>query len=407
MYRSEALLRAWADRDVENARRARQSIIGTQNGRKATQARLDGLLDPAFIDRKARAEDQLRQLMRKDQRLKSADRAYDQIASLLEDSATESTAARMWEGGEAFGTRLFQIARTLVRAAAENEKPDGARLPEYQESGRPSLEHMLFSKQPFYRDLETLRLGDSLTIMCAKLGVAHPLVRQILDGASPRARAAEWIHATKLDSVEERRRLYEGGTTAINQSEDPLIRLALAVDPEARTWRTKGDATSEAISRAHGRIADARFAIEGDSVYPDATGTLRLSYGVVLGAEGPEGFPAFTTLQTMLERHQHQGSVAPFDLTPQWLERAAAIPPQTRLNFVSTHDITGGNSGSPVVNRAGELVGLIFDSNAPGLVSDFGFNNTLGRAISVHPAAMLALLRHIHQADRLLKELGR
>jgi hypothetical protein len=406
MYRVEALLRAWSDRDLENARRAKQSLVGTQNGRKASQARLDGLLDPEFMDRKRESEKALRGVMRADERWRAADEAHDEIARLLGEGAEISVRERMWEGGEAFGTRFFGMARTLVRVAEESGKPDGERLPEYQESGRDSLEHGLFSERPIHLDFETLWLGDSLTVMCGKLGVDDPLVKKVLDGKSPRERAVEWVQGTELGDVKVRRRLYEGGMKAIRESRDPLIRLALLVDGEARKWREKGDAISEGISQAHRKIAEARFAMEGDAVYPDANFTLRLSYGLVRGYPDPDGVAAFTTFQGMQERHEGQKGIAPFDLSDEWKEKAGAIDGGVRLNFVSDHDITGGNSGSPMVNRDGELVGLIFDSNAPGLVSDFGYNGGRGRAVSVHPAGMLAVMRSVYQTERLLKELG-
>ena len=406
MYRSEALLRAWSDRDVENARRARQSLIGTQNGRKAAQARLDGLLDPVFMDRKRDEERALRRLMRADGRWHSADEAFDEIESLLDESAESSIRERMWEGGEAFGTRLFRMARTLVRVADESAKPDGERLPEYQEAGRASLEHGLFSEAPVHRDLETLWLGDSLTVMCAELGVDDPLVVKLLDGKGPRERAAEWVDGTELVDAGVRRRLYSGGAEAIRASRDPMILAALRVDEEARKWRAESDAVSERVSQAHQKIAEARFALEGDAVFPDANSTLRLSYGVVKGYGDPDGVPPFTTFKGMKHRHDRQGGVAPFDLSDEWKEKASVLDPKVRLNFVSDHDITGGNSGSPVVNRRGELVGLIFDSNAHGLVSDFGYNGVRGRAVSVHPAGMLAVMRTVYQTERLLKELG-
>jgi len=405
-YRTEAILRAWSDRDVENARRAKQSIVGTQNGRKASQARLDGLLDPAFMASRAAAEETLRQRLRADPRWQSADAAFDEIAAALDSDSPRALRERMLEGGEGFGTRLFGTARTLVRAAAEAPTPNGERLPEFRDSSRTSLEHRLFSEEPFHQDLEILRLTDSLTILCAKLGVTDPLVAKILDGKPPATRAADLIRGSRLTDPAERRKLYDGGQAAIDASQDPMILLARLIDAEARALRATSEEASEIIAQAHQRIAEARFAIEGDSVYPDATFSLRLSFGVIHGYPDPDGVPPFTTFGSMMQRHQHQGGLPPYDLSDEWHANAAALNPGTRLNFVSTHDITGGNSGSLVVNRNGELVGLIFDTNSHGLVSDFGFNATRGRAVSVHPAAMTEVLRHIHRATHLLTELG-
>jgi len=402
--RTEAVLRAWSDRDRENARRAKGQIIGTQNGRKATAARLDGLLDPELIRRKSDAETALREKLRADEQWRDADQAFDRIAAAVAERRKFSTRLEELEGG--FGG-LFDTARTLLRAADEAPKPDGERLPEFQEANRKSLELALFSPRPVYKDLLTVRLATSLNVLCARLGAEDPTVIAILAGKSPALRAAELIAGTRLEDLDLRRTLYDGGREALAASEDPMIELARTIDAEARALRKKADAIGETITQAHQQIANARFALEGDSTYPDATGSLRLAVGVASGYEETGGrIPFQTTFSGLAERHAAQGGVAPFDLSPQWLERAPALDSGAAVNFVSTNDITGGNSGSPVVNRQGELVGLIFDTNAHGLVSDFSYTELRGRAVSVHPAAILESLRKIYQADRLLQELG-
>jgi hypothetical protein len=314
---------------------------------------------------------------------------------------------RMLEGGEGFGTRLFQIARTLVRAAEETAKPDGERLPEYRQSALASLQHGLFAKTPVHRDLEEVLLADALQSLCGKLGAGDPLAVRILAGKPPRERAAELIAGTKLDQVAVRRELYRGGRETVAACRDPMILLARLVDEEARALRGKADEAAETIAQAHRRIAEARFALEGDAWYPDANSTLRLSYGTIKGDADSRDSPPFTTFLGLEQRHRQQGGVAPFDLPAGWQKRAGGIDPGVRLNFISTHDITGGNSGSPMVNRQGELVGLVFDSNAPGLVSDFAHDGARGRAVSVHPAAMIEALRVIYQAQRIIDELQR
>jgi hypothetical protein len=398
IFRSEALLRAWSDRDAENARRAKGSIVGTQNGRKAIMARLDGLLDPALMQAKIAEEEKLRA---------TAGDALDRIAAGEKESALHGLRLSMLEGGDAFGSSLFGIARTLVRAADEAEKPEGERLEEYRESARASLELDLFSPEPIYKDLETLRMANALTFLCAKLGADDPTTRFILASRSPQDRAAELVHGTRLDDPAVRRALYDGKRSAIQASQDPMILLARAVDHEARELREKADARSADAAIAFREIAAARFQLMGDRSYPDATFSLRLSYGVVKGyTDAEETVPAWTTFASMASRSEAHGGIAPFDFSPLWSERAAGLDPATPLNFISTNDITGGNSGSPVVNRAGELVGLIFDTNAPGLVSDFAYTEAKGRAVSVHPAAILESLRVIYRADRVLEELG-
>lgn len=405
IFRNEAMLRAWSDRDRENARRAKGSIIGTQNGRKAIQARLNGLLDPELMKAKAEREAELRAAFLANDAWKGAATAFDRIAEAEEKEQEFAMRLRMLEGGEGFATSLFGIARTLLRAGEEAEKPDGQRLRGYQESSRVSLELDLFSDEPVYKDLETLRLENSLAVLCAKLGADDPTVAAILAGKSPIARAAELIDGTGLEEVATRQKLYEGGKKAVAESNDPMILLARQVDAEARGLRAKAEALDEVIAQAHQEISRARYALEGDSTYPDATFSLRLSYGVVKSYHDRVPVPAMTDFQGLQERHEKLGGIPPFDLSPEWIERAGGLDPKTPLNFVSTNDITGGNSGSPVVNRQGELVGLIFDTNAPGLVSDFAYTETQGRAVSVHPAGMLESLRKIYRAERVLREI--
>jgi hypothetical protein len=406
IFRNETMLRAWSDRDRENARRAKGAIVGTQNGRKAIQARLNGLLDPEFMRRKAERETELRALFRSKDGWKGAESAYERIAEAEEKEREFAMRLRMLEGGEGFGSGLFGIARTLLRAAEEAGKPDGERLRGYQDSSRVSLELDLFSDEPVYKDLELLRLENSLAFLCAKLGAEDPTVVRILGGKSPIERAAELIDGTGLQDVATRRRLYEGGRQAVAASSDPLIALAGMIDAEARELRAKAEALDEVIAQSHQEISRARFELEGDSSYPDATFSLRLSYGVVKGYQDRGEVPAMTDFEGLRLRHEAQGGIPPFNLSEEWLARAGELDPKVPLNFVSTNDITGGNSGSPVVNREGELVGLVFDTNAPGLVSDFAYTEEQGRAVSVHPGGILESLRKIYRAGRVLEELG-
>jgi hypothetical protein len=397
IFRAETLLSAWADRDLENARRAKGMIVGTQNGRKAIMARLDGLLDPALMARKAASESKLRE---------TTPAAFARIEAAEKDAHDYQVRLRLLEGGDGFGSGLFGTARTLLRAADETPKPEGERLEEFTQASRPSLELDLFSTEPIYKNLETLRMANALTFLCAKLGATDPTVQSILAGKSPDTRAAELIQGTALEDVAVRRKLYDGGRDAIGASDDPLIKLAKLIDSEARKLRQRAEATEEVISQAHREIAAARFARDGDSAYPDATFSLRLSYGVVKGyADGKDTVPAQTTFAGMRERSEAQGAIAPFDFSDEWKEQAAKLDPKTPLNFISSNDITGGNSGSPVVNRDGDLVGLIFDSNGPGLVSDFFYTEEKGRAVSVHPAGIEEAMRVIYHADRVLAEL--
>ena len=269
-----------------------------------------------------------------------------------------------------------------------------------------SLELGLFSGEPIYRNMEIVKLTNSLTFLCSKLGIEDPVVAAIMAGKSPHDSATELVTGSHLGDVALRRELYKGGKEAVAASKDPMIELARLIDPEARVLRTKSEAENEEVSQAHEKIATARFALEGDTTYPDATFSLRLSYGVVKGyQDGPTTIPAETTLGGLFERAKAQENVPPFNLPVTWEKAKAKVDLKKPFNFVSTNDITGGNSGSPVVNQKGELVGLIFDSNAPGLILNFGYSEVSGRAVSVHTAGMLEALKNIYDAKRVLDEI--
>jgi hypothetical protein len=408
IYRAEALLEAWASRDRENRRRATGAITGIRNGRKAILAGLDGLLDPSFMNAKEESERKLREVFRAKPEWREADQAFDTIASALAENEPRELRGRMLEGGDAFATNFFDIARTLVRAADEFAKPNPERFREFQDAGKTSLELELFSDEPLYRDMETVKLANSLMVLCAKLGAADPLVAKIMDGKPPQERAAGLIAGTKLDDIALRKSLYEGGRNAVDASSDPMILLARLVDDDARALRKSYEAMLETISQSHEKIAAARFAVEGDSTYPDATFSLRLAYGTVKGyQENGIGVPWATTLGGLFERSELQGNTPPFDLPLPWSHAKDKINRKAPYNFVCTADITGGNSGSPVVNKQGELVGLIFDSNAPGLKLGYGYKEGNGRAVSVHAAGMLEALDTIYGAKRVLAEIVR
>jgi hypothetical protein len=406
-YRSEVILSAWAARDKENHRRAIGMITGVQNGRKNSQARLEGLLDPAFMDHKAKDEQAFRAKLAKSAEWKSADEGFAKIAQTQKDADALNDRDRMLESGEAFSSTLYAKARTLLRAGVETPKPEGERLREFQSQSRASMELGLFSEEPVYKDLEVLRLTNSLTLLCEKAGVSDPLVVQIMAGKAPHERALELIEGTTLEKVEVRRALYDGGSKAVDASKDPLILLAKLVDEPARAFRKQSDAIGEASVQAHQKIAQAQLALNADTIYPDATGTLRLAYGVVKGYQsGKTAISWDTTFTGLYERSQSQDGVPPFDLSPVWSGKQKDLKLETPFNFVSTADITGGNSGSPIVNRAGELVGLVFDGNYESLVMGFGYTEVQARCVAVHSAGMLEALKSIYHADWLIQEIA-
>ena len=267
----------------------------------------------------------------------------------------------------------------------------------------------LYSTAPIHDDLELVKLTDSLGYLTEQLGGDNPIVKKILAGKGPAARAAELLTGTKLIDVAERKRLATGGKAAIAASNDPLIKLAAQVDPEARAVRKKfEEQVTEVERQAYAQIARALFEIEGPSRYPDATFTLRLSFGTVKGyQENGQSIPAVTTMGGAFEHANKHGNVAPWALPQSWHKHKNDIDLKTPFNFVSTCDIIGGNSGSPVINRAGEFVGIIFDGNIQSLVGDFIFDETQNRAVSVHSASILESIKKIYGAESLAAELGK
>jgi hypothetical protein len=314
----------------------------------------------------------------------------------------------MWEAGAGFNCELFNYARFLLRAAEEREKPNSERLREYTASSLPSLEVQMLSDEKIYDDYETLKLADGLTYLCEEIGVNHPLVKKILTGKSPQERAYELVKGSKLKDLEVRKKLYEGGKKAVDEADDTMIALAKVVDAEARKWRKQVDTEIEEPRRqAYAEIAKVKYAVEGDSTYPDATFTLRLAFGVVKGyEENGKKVPALTTFAGLYERSADHNNRDPFELPERWRAKKDKLDLKTPFNFVCTADIIGGNSGSPVVNKKGELVGIIFDGNIQSLVLDFIYTEEQGRALAVHSRGILEALSKVYEATELVDEIS-
>jgi hypothetical protein len=332
--------------------------------------------------------------------------AYDKISDATKTLAAQATRQAALEDAHGFNCESFSIARTLLRAGDERPKPNGERLREFSDSRRASLELGLFSEKPIYTDLEILTLADSLTFLVGQLGVSDPLVQRVLDGKPPRERAVNLINSTKVRDVAFRKRLYEGGTNAVSEVNDPMIELARFVDTEARALRKVSDEQDEAKQQAHAAISRARNALFGNAGYPDATSTLRLSFGTIKGyEEDGKLVTAFTTFAGLYERAREMKNRPPFDLPALWEKSQSRLDLTTPLNFVNTCDAAGGNSGSPVVNRAGEFVGILFDGNLQGIPWDYAFTDKQGRSISVDSAAILEALKEVYGTKELAREL--
>jgi hypothetical protein len=408
LRRREIMLQNYGERSLENARRAEDELFGVQNSRKAYLGMQGGLQDPQFFARKVEEENKLRAAVNASPELKSKyGDAWDQIAATVKAYDAIYQEHRIWEGAQGFHSEVFGIARALVRYAAESKKPNAERLREFNEAGIESFKQELFSEAPIYNDLETAKLADSLGLMVEVVGASNPLVQKVLNDKSPQERASELIRGSKLASIDERKRLFEGGQAAIDASNDPMIQLAKLVDPRARELRKiREEKVDEPRKQAYGKIAQARFAVYGSSQYPDATFTLRLAFGTAKGfQENGKQIPWTTTIGGTFAHSADHGYKEPFALPESWKSKRDNLKLDTPFNFVSTADIIGGNSGSPVVNRDGEVVGLIFDGNIQSLVLDYAYSEDQARAVSVHSAGIIEALRGVYQADGLIKEI--
>lgn len=406
LRRVEVLLANWSERSIENRRRAEQQLFGVRNARKALGGRLAGLLDPEQFGIKASAESSFKAQLAGKPEFSEALKAYDRISEATRTLATQAIRRDLLEGAQAFNCESFGLARALLRSAAERVKPNGERLREFSDANKVSFELALLSPRPIYEDLEILTLADSLTFLCSELGIEDPLVQKLLAGKSPGERAVELIQGTRVRDVSFRKRLYELGGQEVLESNDPMIELARLVDPVARAMRKVAEDQGEIKEQAHSAIARARNRLSREQRYPDATFTLRLAFGTVKGYQEEGHFVApFTTFAGLYGKAEEMGNRPPYDLPPLWQTRRSQVDLETHLNFVSTCDIIGGNSGSPVVNRAGEFVGIIFDGNLQSLPWDYWFDDRQGRATAVDSAGILEALSNVYNCNKLVREL--
>jgi hypothetical protein len=408
LRRREVLLDTYAERSLENDRRAHDDLFGVKNARKAYLGRIEGLQDPAIMKKKADAEAALRRKVEADPQLRAQyGDAWPMVEKAFDTYRTFAMEYRFLDG-VAFNSHLFGTARTLLRMADEKTKPNAERLREYRESNLESLEQQLYSEAPIYEDLEIVELGDSLAHWLETIGPNDPLVVKVLDGKSPQQRASELVRGTKLRDVAVRKQLGQGGKAALDASHDPMIEVARMVDPRARELRKMyEEQVDEPLTQAYAKIANAMFKAGGGDTYPDATFTLRLSFGTVTGFEENGKHVSWrTTVGDTFEHAAAHANKDPFELPKTWTAKKAALDNDTTaFNFVNTADIIGGNSGSPVVNRAGEFVGIIFDGNLQSLPWDYQFDDRVGRSVAVHSAGIIDALTRIYAAPDVVKAL--
>jgi len=410
LKRRQAFMRAYAAKGEEESRIAMRNLFGIENSLKATIGYQSGLLDEKLMAKKLREEQALRARVAASPDLEKAyGPAWDEVAAAEKAYAAMFKPLTFFERANGFYTTYFTLARNIVRLALERSKPNADRLREFRDASLPSVERGILSPAPIYDEFETIRLADSLAQLQEELPDMVE-VKWFLGGRSPRDVARELIAGTKLKDIEHRKKLLAGGLEAVYQCQDPMIKLALLVDPVSRGLRARYEKQVDAIETRNGAlIANAMFKLEGTSIPPDATGTLRLSFGAVKGyVENGKKIPFRTTFAGLYEKSAKAGNKDPYELPESFLEKKPAVNLATPVNFVSTADSIGGNSGSPLVNRKGEFVGVLFDGNIQSLPTRFVYDDTIARSVMVHAQGIVEALLKIYGAKPLVDEiLGR
>lgn len=404
-YELRGLLTQYRKLGAEQARVAYNDLFYLENGLKVAVGEVDALQSPDLMRRKRNEEESLRKFVAADPKLQAeAGGAWDAIAraqAVYREIATEYEAI---EGGRAFNSRYFTLARTLVRGAEERAKPDGERLPEFSNTRLPMVERQIGSPAPVYPDFEKVKLAWSLTKLREWLGTDDPFVQQVLGKESPEQLAERLVNGTKLGDPAFRKALWQGERAAVEKSDDPFLKLARDIDAHARALRKRYENEVTAVEQKNAElIARARFAQLGTKVYPDATGTLRLSYGRVQGwTERGKPVAPFTDFAGAFKRHT---GAEPYALPDSWLKSKDKIDLAQNYNFVTSNDIIGGNSGSPMINAKAEIVGLAFDGNVHSHGGAFWFDPKVNRTVGVTSGGLLESLKSIYGATELLAEI--
>jgi len=402
------VLQKFGSKSEENARQAEDALFGTQNSFKAITGYEGGLKNADIMGKKLAEEKDLQKYVKADPgREKQFGDPWQPISQAVDVQKQIYKPLYYIDQLAGFRGTLADDARIIVRAAEQRQKPSNQRIRGYQDSALPTLEQRLFSTAPIYKSLDEVQLAASLAEMQQVLGAADASVKTALAGKSPEERAKEVTDGTKLDDVAVRKQLYEGGKQSVDASTDPLIVMMRAIEPDAEAVHQRNEDEVESVLRKNaGTIAKIHFAQGGFSVPPDATFTLRLSYGAVKGYEqNGKHIPWFTTLGGAYDHAAAHGNKTPYQLPESWMKAKSSLNQKTVYDTASTPDIIGGNSGSPVINKNAEVVGIIFDGNIQSLTWNFAYDDKQARAVATDSRSVIETLRRIYHADALANEL--
>ncbi|HEY8592706.1 MAG TPA: S46 family peptidase [Sphingomicrobium sp.] len=396
----------FSEQSKANAFQAQGPLYGLENSYKRGYGRQQALIDAKFMAERTRAEQDFRRRVAADPKL--AAEIGDPWADL---AAIQPTMRALYPGyflleaRSGGGSQLFNYAGLLVRGALERAKPNAERLPEFGEARLPGIENALGADRPVYPNVDEVQLAWWLSKLREILTVDDPRVRAVLGKESPEALAKRLAHGTKLGDPAFRKALWAGGLEAVDASNDPLIRFVRTFEPVARATRTEYEAKVQSVTdKASERLARGRFAVYGTSLYPDATGTLRLTYGRLKGwTYNGRTVPYSTNFAGLWDR---ASGAPPFDLPPRLAAAKGKIPPATILDVAASTDTIGGSSGSPAINANGEIIGANFDSTVLTQRNAFGYDPDVNRSVLVTATAVTAALRHAYNQQHLLKELG-
>ena len=405
--RWEVSMQQYGGKSPEHERQAGSDLRSWQNVRKRWQAEVDVLQDPAFMKDIEAREAYVRGLIRKNKKLKSYDKAWDDIEKTQKVLLKIRDELGFFEHGRGFDTVYFKFARMLVRLHEEDKKKNGDRLTEYTQARRPQLEQSILSKQPIYSELEEYKLKDSLSFLLETFGSDDDVIQKILGGLSPAARAREMVKKTKLGSVNIRKKMLQD-TKLVHASNDPFIELVRFIDKRSRAVRkVYEEKIAHVEEEAYGKIARALFELFGDSVYPDATFTLRVAYAPIskYTYEKVSEQDWSTIAQTFAhaDKHEREGY---WKLPQSWLKKEKILTKdKTTFNFITGHDTHGGNSGSPVFDRDLNITGLLFDGMLHSQGDAYRYMEIPDHSLSVHTAGIYSVLKKVYNATRLIKEL--